>query len=67
MATADEKVAEMLRDVRAGNEKWKEQKAALLAWGNKPIFVSKEMRDRIEAAERQNPELFARVRRSLSN
>jgi hypothetical protein len=67
MATSDKRLVEMIKEFEADHATWPALKAALFARGNKPVFVPKEMRDRMEAAKRQNPELFARARRSLSN
>ncbi len=49
MATGDERLAEMIREHQRLNEKWEELKAKLIARGDEPVFVSEEVRDRIES------------------
>jgi hypothetical protein len=69
VAISDKRIVEMMNEFEADPEhrNWPELKAALFARGKTPIAVPREMRDRIQASERQNPELFARARRFLSN
>jgi len=55
MATGDERLAELIREHQARNEKWNELKAKLVALGDEPIFVSEEMHDRIESGALVRP------------
>jgi hypothetical protein len=52
MATGDERLAEMIREFQARNEKWNELKAKLIARGDAPVFVSEEVFERIESGAR---------------
>jgi hypothetical protein len=59
MATGDERLAEMIREFQAQNEKWDELKTKLVARGDRPVFVSQEIHDRIEGAARVRPSSLA--------
>lgn len=49
MTTANEQLAEINRELQAANVKWIELKRSLIARGDEPVVVSKEMLECIEA------------------
>jgi hypothetical protein len=69
VAISDKRLVEMIKEFEADplRRNWPTLKAALFARRGTAVLVPREMRDRIEASERQNPELFARARRFSSN
>ncbi len=59
MTTANERLAEINRELQAANVKWGQLKTRLIARGDEPIVVSKEMLVRIETDALTRPSLLA--------
>jgi hypothetical protein len=59
MTTANERLAEVNRELKAANVKWGELKMKLIARGDEPVVVSKEMLERIETAALTRPSVLA--------
>ncbi len=67
MATGDERLAEVNRELRGGNVKWGAFRATCAARGDDPSFVMEQMRARITGVEQNGSASFPRVRSSQSH